>query len=430
MLYPYQVTAATTLTTSITDYGAALDASDTGTGKTYTALGAMAILGATPLIVCPKSVVTPWRKAADSLGVKVLDVLNIEKLKAGNTPYLKKVGANKWVWSLKRGSMLIYDEVQTASGYRSQNGTILGLCKAYGINVLMLSATACDSPLKMRAIGYLLGLHRWKDHYTWCLKHGCFLNRWGGMEFLSGPARLTHLRKLHAEIFPEKGYRVRIADLDAFPENAVFADAFDLDERSTEEIVKVYKEMDKEIAEEDSNQSPLTAQLRARQRTELLKVPLLIEMVEEILDEGRSAVVFVNFKETINKLHEHFVYASVIAGGQKERERDSQIERFQTNATRVCLAMIQAGGVGVSLHDLTGDYPRTSLITPAFNAVHVKQSLGRIHRAGGKSKCIQRIIFAANTVEEEACKSVRRKLDNINMLNDGDLSAGLLHPDD
>jgi hypothetical protein len=54
--------------------------------------------------------------------------------------------------------------------------------------------------------------------------------------------------------------------------------------------------------------------------------------------------------------------------------------------------------------------------------------VGRIHRANAKSKSIQRIVFAAGTVEEQACEAVRAKLSNMALLNDGDLSDGLVVP--
>jgi hypothetical protein len=408
--------------------GAALDASDTGVGKTFTALGVAKAMGVNPLIVCPKSVISAWKSTAEMLDVKPLDVLNIEKLKTGKTPYLKKVSKTKWVWTVPRGTLLIYDEVQSASGYKSQNGKVLGLCKGYGVKVLMLSATAADSPLKMRAIGFLLGLHQWRDHYSWCQKHGCYVNSWGGLDFVQGPQRLEYMKDIHKKIFPRKGVRVRIEDLDVFPFNAVFAEAYDLDERSTDEINKIYEEMDQDILNPDSDVLPITELLRARQKTELLKVPLMVEMTEDLLDEGKSVVIFVNFRETLEKIVENFVSqpVAIIAGEQTQDFRDENIQMFQENKARVCVAMIQAGGVGVSLHDLTGDYPRVSLISPGYHAVHIKQALGRIHRAGGKTKCIQRIIFAANTVEEKACKAVKRKLDNVSMLNDGDLVDGII----
>lgn len=430
-LYPYQQTAATHLSAAVNKYGAVLDASDTGVGKTFVALGIARDHPLPVLVVCPKSVRTTWLNIAKDLGVELLDAINIEKLKAGNTPYLKKDGKT-FVWRLAAGSLVIWDEIQNASGYKSQNGTILALTKAYRLKVVGLSATVAETPLKLKAIGYLLGLHQYRDHYSWCLQNGCFKNPWNGVEFVKTPAvAAKHLLKIHKQIFPERGNRIRIQDLDVFPENAVFADAYDVEE-NTDKINAIYDEAESMLLDADGSENALVILLRALQSAELLKIPLIAGMVGDLLDEGKSVVVFFNFKESFRFLasklkteHPLSYDQSLIYGGQTQADRDESIARFCRDETRVCIAMIQAGGVGVSLHDTIGNHPRVSLLVPTFNAVQLKQALGRIHRAGGKTKCIQRIIFAAGTVEEQACASVKRKIDNISLLNDGDLTAGL-----
>ena len=423
-LHKYQKDACGVLFRSIESVGAALDASDTGTGKTFTALGVAREVRVPPLIICPKSVKSAWRQVAADLEVPVLDVVNIEKLKAGNTPHLKKVSKGKFVWMLPRGSFVIYDEVHSASGYRTDNATVLAIMKAHGFKVLMLSATAADSPLKLMAIGYLLGLHKYRDHYSWCRKYGCYPDRWGGLAFTKGAYRINYLKEIHEQIFPDRGVRVRIKDLPDFPDNSIFADAYDLDEY-TEAINKIYDEMDEEIQDPDSSATELVARLRARQQTELFKVPLMVDMAKEAREEGKSVVIFISFRDTLAAFELALGDCSIIVGGQKEAVRDENIRRFQANETFFCLSMIQAGGVGLSLHDVHGGHPRLTLMTPVDSARELKQALGRTPRDGGKSKCIQKIIFAAGTVEAEICRNVRGKLDNISALNDGDLQTGI-----
>jgi SNF2 family DNA or RNA helicase len=186
--------------------------------------------------------------------------------------------------------------------------------------------------------------------------------------------------------------------------------------------------MEVHLAEPGANENPLVILLRARQKAELFKVPLLVDLIEEAYIEGKSIVVFVNFRETLDNLLEELKQysVSVIRGGQKEEERYEAIKSFQQDQTRICVCMMQAGGVGVSLDDRQGIHPRISLITPSYSAVEMKQALGRIHRASSKSKSLQYILFAAGTVEEDACKAVRAKLNNISLLNDGDLTGGVL----
>jgi hypothetical protein len=96
---------------------------------------------------------------------------------------------------------------------------------------------------------------------------------------------------------------------------------------------------------------------------------------------------------------------------------------FQDDSHHIMLCQIQSGGVGVSLHDTHGKRPRSSLICPTYSAIDLKQALGRIHRAGAKSKAVQRIIFAADSIEETVMRRVKAKLKNIETLNDGDMET-------
>jgi len=408
----------------------ALDASDTGTGKTYVALEVMRRLGLSPVIIAPKSVLSAWRGLVEQFGITPKSITNIEKLKMGKSGLLLRMSPSgrqkrtQWAWALTPNDVVIWDECHQASGEKSDNSRVMAALRFTGCRVLGLSATVADSPLKLRALGFLMKLHQYKDFYSWAMRSGCYPNLWGGIEFPRSDRRLPHLKKLHDTIFPRYGVRMRISDIPEFPETSIQADAYDLGSRPTEEIEAIYAEMDDELRNPDASESPLTCLLRARQKVELLKVPLLIELVEEALEEGKSVVVFISFRETLAKLEEGIPDCVKIYGGQPSIERDLSIAHFQSDSKRVCLCMIQAGGLGVSLHDLKGDHPRVSLLTPPYSAVELKQALGRVHRAGGKSKSIQRIVFAAGTVEDKACVAVRRKLINIGTINDGTLMEG------
>ena len=88
---------------------------------------------------------------------------------------------------------------------------------------------------------------------------------------------------------------------------------------------------------------------------------------------------------------------------------------------RVLLVSLQAGGAGISLHDVNGIAPRHAIISPSYSAIDLVQAVGRIWRAGSKSKATQRIVYAAGTIEEEIAASVTAKIANIENINDGDL---------
>ena len=109
-------------------------------------------------------------------------------------------------------------------------------------------------------------------------------------------------------------------------------------------------------------------------------------------------------------------------GNVKNNIRQKNIDDFQSDKERIILVNVAAGGAGVSLHDLNGNYPRLSIISPSYSAVLMRQSTGRVWRDGAKTKSLQKIVFVNGTVEEKVCEIVNQKLNNLDLLNDGDLS--------
>ena len=252
---------------------------------------------------------------------------------------------------------------------------------------------------------------------------GCRPGPWGrGLAFMGGKKML---QEIHRSIFPEKGHRIRIADLgDAFPSNSVFADTYDMGD-----VDKIYETMREELAElagKRKSENPLTIKLRARQKAELMRVPVFVELTEQALAEGNAVVAFFNFRQSLEAYQKLVGEESAeIIGDQKDEDRVQNIADFQANKVKICACMIQAGGVGLSLHDLQG-VPRISLIAPTYSAIDTKQALGRIHRAGALSPSRQYLLFANGTVETQIARSLRRKLRNIEALSDGDTLGAIL----
>jgi superfamily II DNA or RNA helicase len=176
---------------------------------------------------------------------------------------------------------------------------------------------------------------------------------------------------------------------------------------------------------DDQGDNHLTVILRARQRIELLRVPTIVELAEDEIEQGRSVVIFCSFDATIDALCEKLKTTCVVRGGQSDRQREENIQAFQRDEQRIIIVNIAAGGVGISLHDLNGRFPRTSLICPTWRIDELIQAIGRIWRAGARSKAIQRFLFAAGTIEERMAEAVVAKGGNLNLLNGDDVAAGL-----
>jgi superfamily II DNA or RNA helicase len=168
----------------------------------------------------------------------------------------------------------------------------------------------------------------------------------------------------------------------------------------------------------------LAEMTRARQKIELFKAPAVCAMVKDLIEEGNSVFIAVNFTETLKFMEEELKTTCSIRGGQSDIVRRGNIDSFQNDKSRVIIGIIQACREGLNLHDLNGKYSRVALIMPTYSVFDLKQVLGRVHRAGGKSKSIQYLIYAAGVdIEESVCSSLDAKLKRMDTLMDGEVDG-------
>ena len=435
-LREFQIPSVAKLCAAILKNKAALDGSDTGAGKTYTAVGVARELGMGIAVVCPKAVIYSWNKVIKGhFGMKPEFVLNYESVKTGKYKEIgtwKKVSKTStrevFTWNIPKNTLIIFDESHRLKGHGTQNSEIAIAAKKQGYKILCCSATNAIDPIELKTVGLITGLYKTGKWLAFLREHGCEQGRFG-WEF-SGDKEI--LKKLHADLFLDRGVRVRREDIKGFPDSEVIAEAYNIDEKSEKDLKEVYAEMEKELKylqaqcknTKEYQVNSMVIMLRARQRAELIKVPLFVEMAEDALEDGMSVVIFVNFSETVRALSKRLNTNCVVWGENKIGERETHILDFQDDKKRVIIVNIKAGGAGLSLHDLNGNYPRLSLISPTPSAVDLRQALGRVWRDGGKTKSLQKIIFAANTVEEEVCEKVKMKLSALDTINDGDVSMG------
>ena len=435
-LREFQIPIVGKLCAAIKAHGAALDGSDTGAGKTYAAVAVARELGMKIAVVCPKAVISSWQKVITKhYGLKPEFILNYESVKTGK---YKEIGCWKPVsrtsnreyfqWNIAKNTLIIFDESHRLKGHGTINSEIAIAAHKQGYKILCCSATNAINPIELKTVGLITGIYKGGKWTTFLREHGCEKGRFG-WEF-NGDKDV--LRKLHADLFLERGVRIRREDIKGFPDCDVLAEAYNIDEQSEKELKKIYEEMDKELAylkavcknTKEYKLNAMTIMLRARQQAELIKVPLFVEMAEDAIENGMSVAIFVNFSETVRALSKRLDTNCVVWGENKGDERDRNIADFQADKKRVIIINVKAGGAGLSLHDLNGNYPRIALLSPTPSAVDLRQALGRVWREGGKTKALQKIVFVANTVEEEVCEKVKIKLQALDTINDGDVSIG------
>lgn len=417
--------------------GAAINTSDTGTGKTLMSVETVrdSGLGENTLVVCPKSVIPSWQEAFAEQGVPYLGVVNYEKLRAGTSPYghWAHKGRKQFEFN-EEVHFVIWDEAHKCKSRTSLNAWMMVAAHRQECYNLLLSATLAENPAEMKAAGYLLGLHTFKNFVIWAKSLGCYYDPWGKIQFTQSETRAKeHLEFLASLLYPDCGGKLTRADMgEYFSETHIITEPLDFGDGG--KIDKLYSEVEefmKEIEEKELNDSDnpaaeaLVRTLRARQKVEMLKLPLLVEMVKDAWDEGLHVAVFLNFNDSIIALNEKLGGKCPIVWGtdprtgrqQTESERKAAMDAFQNNEENVILLNIAAGGVGINLHDTIGNAPRLALISPTWNAKDLHQTLGRVDRAGAQTDTLQRILFAAGTIEEEVRDALERKLANLKTLH-------------
>jgi len=404
------------------------DTSHTGVGKTIVGCYLAKTLGRPVAVICPKAVVPSWQREMAEMDISPIFILNFERLRTGKTPHMTKVGKKIMRWHLPDDTLVFIDEIHKCKGPYTLNAQLLISLRQHGYSIHGMSATAAEDPTEMRGLGYMLGLHSLnkpdnglRSWYSWMLKWGCKKNEWGKWELI----RRSLLPSLREIMYDDNVSRLTIDDFpDSFKKNRVIVEPLDFSNISkirsayrqagiTPEIVQQYVEHG---TVEDSEHM-LVNILRARMLAESFKIPDLVEITEELIHEGKSVVLFVNFAETVQTLCQN-LGCDRIEGGQTEAERQQAIDRFQNDEKHMIVVNIAAGGTGISLHDVRGERQRVSIICPSFSAKNHMQTLGRIHRNGAKSDAIQKILVANRSIEEHVMKAISARLANLNDLHE------------
>lgn len=430
-LFSYQVESANNIIRVLHNNNSCVDASDTGSGKTFTAIAVCGHLNLSPIIICPLGVIAIWTRVCKIFDVKPFFIVNYETIKFGKyyengnrkkCKYLNFDGDEKYTWKLGNAKvMFIFDEVHRCTNLTSQNGLLLISAKQTDKPILILSATLADTPEKFKMFAFILNFidrETVKNRKITFDQYMMIIDKWLERE--------DPVIRIHNMIYPDRGTRVRISAIPDFPETQITALPYTIDKKKMIEIENEYTKINillqklKEKKLKDKS-NILVSILRAHQRIEILKTALFVDLANDFIEQGKSIVIFVNYTDTLKVLADMLKTKCVIWGGQTIEERQVNIDEFQSNKQKIVICNIKAGGVGISLHDLSGNHPRVSLISPTWSAIDLIQALGRIHRVGAKSKSLQRIIYVANTIEEKIAEKLEMKLKDLNSINNGDL---------
>lgn len=389
-----------------------LDCSETGTGKTVTALAvAKDIIKSggvgEAIVIAPKSLLSQWKAEITEAGLtENIKLHGSEKVSRTGIPRIINRKEKHWIWDenskWQYGRLFIFDECDRAMGEKSKLGEVVR--KLYfGANtqyILMLSATLFTEPRRLFTIGACM--KKWKnstEFYKQLGKLGYRMVKKWGTTIYSWQVRKDEAKEVMT------GMRTKVyGDITSSMKLAERYSTLDI----REEIW--YREEgdpmgDTVQSEEWTGREPYIMEML--EVNEERKQRWIVNKVPSLIDEGYSVLVCLHFIRNIKELGIKLksYYPLVYTGDTKDN-----IASFGKEGKNLLLMSAGAGAHGLNLHDEHGNSPRASIVsTSTFNGNLITQALGRINRAGQKSKSLQYILHSENGLERAADTIMKKR---------------------
>ncbi len=134
-----------------------------------------------------------------------------------------------------------------------------------------------------------------------------------------------------------------------------------------------------------------------RQAAGVAKLPSVIEFVKNIMEIEESVVVFCHHKAIHKLLHESLqeFFPSSIIGGQTDKVRQRNIDRFQDGDTKLMIAGLRTGNLGINLTQAKYVIFAELDWSPA---IHL-QAEDRLHRIGQKNTVFAYYLIGNETLD-------------------------------
>ena len=388
-------------------------ADEMGLGKTLQALGLLAGLQGTRLVVCPASLLENWRREAarfaPGLRVRVHHGdrrLAADDAFAGFDLVITSYGTlvrDEAIFSGREFACVVADEAQHIKNRRSQNARALGALRARGR--FLLTGTPLENSLDdLRSLfefilpGYLERVpagargedRAWFDQRLRAQAAPYILRRTKGAVAPELPAKLEQV--LWCELAPAQ--------------QALYRSVREKGERELTDLAAAG------AGDARLRLAALTQLLRLRQiccdprlvgaEAESAKLEVFRELLAEALDDGHRLLVFSQFTSLLallrTELEGQAVAHAYLDGAMAPRARQAEVDRFQASPdVPVFLLSLKAGGSGLNL---TGA-DTVVHFDPWWNPAVEMQATDRAHRIGQTRVVTSYKLIAANTVEEK-----------------------------
>jgi len=150
------------------------------------------------------------------------------------------------------------------------------------------------------------------------------------------------------------------------------------------------------------------------------KLPRVIQMIDEFIDNDKSILIFCNYLEPLYKLQEHYKDKAVVFEGQlKLKERQAVLDALIEKKARIGCFSLKAGGMGID--GLQHAIDTVVFLDMDFVPANHEQAEDRTHRVGQTNKVQAYYMVCENTIDEHMRDILKEKQEIADLIVDGQL---------
>lgn len=384
-------------------------ADDMGLAKTGSSIIAALETGAKKiLIICPASLKINWQREIAIYSDRTcyiaegkkyssdedFTIVNYDILKNFYDPKNKE---NSELIKTKY-DLVILDEAHMVSNAQAQRTKIINSFVKEIKQVWLLTGT----PMTSRPINYynLLNIIESPVAQNWM---AYAIRYCQGYQFRAGNRKVwnvtgaSNLEELRERTSKQILRRLKEEVLD-LPEKIITPVYLRTSSKEYKDLMGEYYEWLKNKKEESSS---LTIQfskiMKVRKVIANEKVKETIEFAQNIVDQGKKVIIFTNFTDTLQLIHNHFGKESVYLDGSCNKvQRQFAVDQFQENEKiKVFVGNLKAAGVGLTLTAAEAVIMNDLSFVPAEHA----QAEDRAYRYGQKNNVLVYYPIFINTIE-------------------------------
>jgi SWI/SNF-related matrix-associated actin-dependent regulator of chromatin subfamily A-like protein 1 len=383
-------------------------ADDMGLGKTTaTIIAALETKVKKILIVCPASLKINWQREFVNYSDKSCFIAEGKKFSTEHDIVIVNYDILKNFYDIKNPNdsvigqinfdLIILDEAHMVSNSQAARTKIINSFTKKAKYLWLLTGT----PMTNRPINYynLLNLIESPVAQNWM---AYAIRYCEGYQFRAGNRKIwnvngaSNLEELRERTSVQILRRLKDEVLD-LPDKIITPIYLKTTSKEYKELMGEYYEwLDKE-----EGSSSLTVQFSKLMQVRKLianeKIKETIEFAQNIIDQDKKVIIFTNFTETLQIIHNHFGKQSVYLDGScNKAQRQYAVDQFQENdKIKIFVGNLKAAGVGLTLTKAEAVIMNDLSFVPAEHA----QAEDRAYRYGQKNNVLVYYPLFINTIE-------------------------------